>query len=1317
MFKKFLSTILSAVTAASFIPQIPANAEETAPYPYTLFAGSDEEGAITINSNNICINGSIATNGTISTTAQNFNVNGERKENLQEEKKLFFNKINDRYFNSHVDTYFEDYFLEDTNININIPIEAEGNIGLTGNINITSGIKALNDVSLSGNVENSQDSVICAETGDIIINTDNVNLNGLVYAPYGCVNITAQNLNINSVIIIADTITITCPNLNANYNAQMAEFLGNESEAINNDDIEIVAYGEYDEEAEIFSVYWNTTVPDGSFDIQASDDGESYTSIGTVTNADSFECTFTESFEKKYIKVIETTNNGTICESVPFVVISTENGYDTEVLDSDEDGLPDIYELKIGTDLYDQDTDDDGLTDYQEYVYTQTDPLVYDSVTEGISDADIDTDEDGLSNIDEFTRGTYPWTFDTDLDGLSDYDEIYVYGTDPLIADSDDDGIDDGSEIKLGFDPNDLVTNGVPDGEYAVQQSISADNSILSSINTAESPYVLSIDIKTNGDAEEELTVDESGYSAAIENDAMIGASVNIDITDTCNPEEIVLQYDIKEAYIDNTLDKFSSLGEFQGIKRLNVFRFDEEERMLLPVETEFDVENNKLYAAVNETGTYCLMDMEIWLDNLDVEMPAANNVPAPKPAPNSLNKQINLVFMLQANYNQLSNETEEEYSQRFEFQKNIIRKMSRVVFSKLKGVDVKIYIIAYDNLERDCCVTAPNNNKYFSDYKSISDALDEVNYKKNTSPANREIAFMCAEENTPVNTNSNTFIYNLINGESEYNTIHDIPSNTYINGYHIPAGSYADGYYLERITAYGNIYSQLYYDLNDFPESVLSAAIIHPSRGGLSIPFDMTSDDNFGYIKNHFFTNAQQRLGMVISDKLDIIVPTKWKKITLISDLTPNGATNSDKDSLTDWEEVDTSKITINSYGMVELPVFRLADIIGHLTRFNTNGEYNFLLNDPTPRYYLPIHSDPTDEDTDDDGLNDDVDREPLKYFLYELLNKLELMEKYIDDYFEFQYGKDLTLRNLNLIQVADVPRSTISINIIRNLYYGSEKRIGEELSLIDHFENYKQTVKWLTTDGTAFPFITRYINKKDPSIINYFKKYRKERLVDNQGNGIDLLHLLATLGAERHDGIIDANLAGWAGDLQSFIFNFKLETYPKEYDYNNQTQSEKYTEIAYQMLNGDIIVPKCKFTDEDLLADVDAENISEIYNENSSLSSVLKDYYTNRYVSRFDYFINLYNGKEEFDKLVGKYTKGNNPITHLILHNFASEAAKDQSIKDRYEASYITSIQGIPVYSLPNPAEVTDAESIALRDGFCKWIDLKLNEERNVS
>lgn len=961
MFKKLLAIMLSVTSVASFMPQIPAKAEENERYPYTLFAGSNEEGALTINSNNVCINGNIATNGTISTNAQNFNVNGSKLENVQEDTKLFFNKIDERYFAAHVDTYFEDYFLEETNINVNIPIEAAGDIGLTGNINITSGIKALNDVILSGNVENTQGSVICAETGDITINTDNVNLNGFVYAPNGCVNITAKNLNINSVIIIADTIIINCPNLNANYNAQLAEFLGNESEsAVNNDDteLEVVAYGDYDTENEAFTVYWNTTIPEGTFDILISDDEENYTSIGTVKDDDSYEFTFTESFDKKYIKVVETTKSGKIYEAVPFVVICTENGYDTKVLDSDEDGLPDIYELKIGTDINKIDTDEDGLTDYQEYVYTNTDPLVYDSVIEGTSDADIDTDEDGLSNIDEFTRETYPWTPDTDNDGLSDYDEIFVYNTDPLVADSDEDGIDDGSEIKLGLDPNSPATNGIPDGEYVIPQSIETDNSILSSVNTSESPYELSIDIKTNGDAEKELTVDESGYSAVIENDAMLGASIDVEISSTCNPEEIVLKFNIKEAYTDNTLNKFSSLDEFNGIKRLNVFEFDEEQGMLLPIDTEFDVENNQLYAEVNETGTYCLMDMEIWLDNLGVEMPdnsSAANVPTRKAAPKALpyntskweptyvNAPIDIVFFIQA-------EDSTNYCKPyFESEKKLIDDLSLYAFSKYS--DVRIYLIPYYTTHASPMLTN-EHKEYSSNYIAFNSLIKSLTYKTPGNYGNRDAVSNYIQEKLSLREDADKFIFNFINSGTKGNPNEDVSAIYYANRKRI---NYS------HITPVED-----YFESNELIHNTVV------SSKGLDL---VIADDNYKTIKEHIEDHLSAPRPVY-----DIIVPTKWKKISLKGDLTPNGTTNSDTDALTDWEEVDTSKLKINSDNSIELPVFCMADLVGHLTRFNINGEYNFLINDIRQIHYLPILSDPTDEDTDDDKKKDDADATPLK-------------------------------------------------------------------------------------------------------------------------------------------------------------------------------------------------------------------------------------------------------------------------------------------------------------------------------------------------
>ena len=535
-FRRLFTGMLSAVMTLSAMPLATIHGEnEVQRYPYTFFAGSSAEGAITINANNICINGNIATNGTITSTSANFNVNGTITENAAEPMVQCFAKIDNTYFDpTVVETYFEDYFLEDTNINVNTPIEAEGDIELIGNINISSGLKALNDVNLSGNVENTQNSAICSETGDIIIDTENVNLSGLVYAPNGNVNISAMNLNINGVVIIADTITIDCPSLNANYSAAVGEFIGTSTESEPETEIYLITYGEYIPETESIKVYWNTNVPQGTFDIQVSDDGESYTSVGTVTDEESYEYAITETFSQKYIKIIETIDSGESYEAAPIIVKNSDDGYDIEPLDSDEDGLPDFFELKIGTAIDNADTDNDGLTDYQEFAIVGTDPVIFDSAEEGTSDADYDSDSDGLSNIDEITRNTDPRDSDTDMDGLFDYDEIFVYDTDPLVADSDNDGIDDGSEIKLGLDPNSAATHDVPDGEYKIDQVIGADNGILSSINTEESPYSLSIEMKTNGDMEKEISVINSGYSNVIENDAMLGASLDISMSDTC---------------------------------------------------------------------------------------------------------------------------------------------------------------------------------------------------------------------------------------------------------------------------------------------------------------------------------------------------------------------------------------------------------------------------------------------------------------------------------------------------------------------------------------------------------------------------------------------------------------------------------------------------------------------------------------------------------------------------------------------------------------------------------------------------------------
>ena len=76
---------------------------------------------------------------------------------------------------------------------------------------------------------------------------------------------------------------------------------------------------------------------------------------------------------------------------------------------------------------------------------------------------DADLDGDGLSNFQEFQKGTDPSKEDTDGDGLKDSVETKTgtfvsatdTGTDPLKVDTDGDTLNDFEEVSGGYDPND----------------------------------------------------------------------------------------------------------------------------------------------------------------------------------------------------------------------------------------------------------------------------------------------------------------------------------------------------------------------------------------------------------------------------------------------------------------------------------------------------------------------------------------------------------------------------------------------------------------------------------------------------------------------------------------------------------------------------------------------------------------------------------------------------------------------------------------------------------------------------------------------
>jgi hypothetical protein len=286
------------------------------------------------------------------------------------------------------------------NININVPTEVQGEATLTGNININNALKALQDVNLYGEVKNTNDSVIFSKYGDIFIDSQNVNLNGLIYAPFGSVTINAQNLNLNNVVIIAESIVLTCPNVNANNSSNASSFVGNLTELL---DIP------YDE--------WQYMKDENENDFP--DFFENYDDWALLKDTDEDQLpNCIEQFLGTNPTLTDT--DGDMLDDFYEVFVT---GTDPSLPDTDSNGMSDGNE----------DFDNDGLTNYQEYV-------------QGTLPWNSDSDSDGLNDGDEAnTYGTNPLEPDTDFDGLNDSDEIYL-GTNPNITDTDGDGVPDSEE-------------------------------------------------------------------------------------------------------------------------------------------------------------------------------------------------------------------------------------------------------------------------------------------------------------------------------------------------------------------------------------------------------------------------------------------------------------------------------------------------------------------------------------------------------------------------------------------------------------------------------------------------------------------------------------------------------------------------------------------------------------------------------------------------------------------------------------------------------------------------------------------------------
>ena len=155
---------------------------------------------------------------------------------------------------------------------------------------------------------------------------------------------------------------------------------------------------------------------------------------------------------------------------------------------------------------------------------------------------------------------------------------------------------------------------------------IPADSSLFEWINTDDNPYEMSLDIVADGYCGDTIYIDESGYSNVMSNDAILGVIPEIEIGEFGTKQneklkQVWVKFKIKEPYRYNVLGTFAEKEpELNGIKRLNFFMFADDINMTIPIETYFDEQNYTAYTVTDMGGTYCLYDMEMWLDMLGIE-------------------------------------------------------------------------------------------------------------------------------------------------------------------------------------------------------------------------------------------------------------------------------------------------------------------------------------------------------------------------------------------------------------------------------------------------------------------------------------------------------------------------------------------------------------------------------------------------------------------------------------------------------------------------------------------------------------------------
>ena len=242
--KRALAFFLCGALAVSMMPFAAAQAKENGneDYPYVVYTG-DSGNSLDFCKSNLTVNGNIHSNGKLAINAGNVNINGEcgavegidkgqgnfNVQRVDSAAKIvsmvsISDKIKTAYFTNNCDQFKDSYVQKDINVNLNRSAFSSSDIHLSGNIALNCSVGSTGNIVFDGNALNANNTVLYSENGNITINNDNANVNGLIYAPNGVVIVKGQNFDVNGAII-AKKVIIDSGTVNINHNGLISQII------------------------------------------------------------------------------------------------------------------------------------------------------------------------------------------------------------------------------------------------------------------------------------------------------------------------------------------------------------------------------------------------------------------------------------------------------------------------------------------------------------------------------------------------------------------------------------------------------------------------------------------------------------------------------------------------------------------------------------------------------------------------------------------------------------------------------------------------------------------------------------------------------------------------------------------------------------------------------------------------------------------------------------------------------------------------------------------------------------------------------------